>query len=138
MNSCADAGTIRQRIRRALQKLKQQALVVWFLARQLLTPLPIKLLALFVAAYAFSPIDLIPDFIPVLGLLDDLIIVPLGIYWVMRLAPTEAVRQATVQADKWLDEHKRRPHSRIAAIVIVLIWVLLAVLSGIYLLERLH
>lgn len=134
----ADADNIRQRIKHALQKLKQQALVVWFLARHLLTPLPVKLLALSVAAYAFSPIDLIPDFIPVLGLLDDLIIVPLGIYLVTRLAPAEALRQSTLQADKWLDEQNLRPRSRIAAIVIVLIWTLLAVLSAIYLLELLH
>ena len=65
--------------------LKRQALTVYFAARDPRTPLPVRLLALGIAAYAFSPIDLIPDFIPVLGYLDDLILIPLGIALVVKL-----------------------------------------------------
>lgn len=77
-----------------------------------------RALALLVAAYAFSPIDLIPDFIPVLGLLDDLLIVPLGVALVLRLTPRgvrDDARRAAVAASA-------RPVSRAAAVGIVLLW----------------
>ena len=112
---------IKRQLKDKLLQLKQQALVVWFLARQPETPLYIKLLAFAVAAYAFSPIDLIPDFIPVLGILDDLIIVPLGVYLVIRLSSDESVQQARLKADEALT----RPRSMIAALVIVAIWLIL-------------
>ena len=67
------------RLRRWARALRQQSLVVYFAARDPRTPWPTRLLALGVAAYAASPIDLIPDFIPVIGYLDDLFIVPLGV-----------------------------------------------------------
>ena len=63
------------------RRLKREALTVYFVARHPATPWWIRLLALIVAAYALSPIDLIPDFIPVLGYLDDLLLVPLGCGW---------------------------------------------------------
>ena len=69
------------------RSIKGDALAVWLVARDLRTPWIVRLLALAVAAYAFSPIDLIPDFIPVPGLLDDLILVPLGLALVIRLMP---------------------------------------------------
>ncbi len=78
-----------------------------------------KALAIAVAAYALSPIDLIPDFIPVLGYLDDVILIPLGILLVVRLIPPAimAEHRATATAAQ------QRPVSRTAAIVIVLVWV---------------
>lgn len=66
-------------------ELKLQTLVVYFAARDRRTPRLARVLALGIAAYALSPVDLIPDFIPVLGLLDDLVIVPLGLMLVLRL-----------------------------------------------------
>ena len=68
-----------QRIKKWDKSIKKDILVVWLIAKDKRTPNSIKFLALIIAAYAFSPIDLIPDFIPVLGYLDDIIIVPLGI-----------------------------------------------------------
>ena len=65
--------------RARLRALKRQALTVWHAARDPRLPRPVRLLAMAVAAYAFSPIDLVPDFIPVLGLLDDLLLIPLGV-----------------------------------------------------------
>ncbi len=67
--------------------LKREIIVLWLAARDPRVPLYAKLLAGFVAAYALSPIDLIPDFIPVLGLLDDLLLVPLGVWLSLRLIP---------------------------------------------------
>lgn len=68
-----------QRIKKWAKSIKKDILVVWLIAKDKRTPNSIKFLALIIAAYAFSPIDLIPDFIPVLGYLDDIIVVPLGI-----------------------------------------------------------
>ncbi|MGX7927376.1 YkvA family protein [Tsuneonella sp. HG094] len=105
-------------LRDRAKALKREALTLWVAARDPRTPLVAKLLAGAVAAYAFSPVDLIPDFIPVLGLLDDLVIVPLGIWAVLRLmpAPLLAEYRATGAA---LAE---RPVSRPAAAVIAGLW----------------
>ena len=98
--------------------LRRDALTVWIAARDPRTPMAAKLLAAAVAAYAYSPIDLIPDFIPVLGLLDDLIIVPLGIWAVVRLIPPQLIAEFRAEAM----EVANRPVSRKAAAVIVGIW----------------
>ena len=99
--------------------LKREALTLWFAARDPRTPMFAKLLAGAMAAYAFSPIDLIPDFVPVLGLLDDLMIVPLGVWLVIQLIPatllTEFRARAAAQAE--------RPVSRKAAAAIIAAWI---------------
>jgi len=98
--------------------LRRQTLTVWFVARDPQLPWPVQTLALIVAAYAFSPIDLIPDFIPVLGLLDDMLLIPLGLALVIRLTPKpvleSAIRKATASAEL--------PVSRWAAGFIVIVW----------------
>jgi uncharacterized membrane protein YkvA (DUF1232 family) len=77
-------------------------------------------------AYTLSPIDLIPDFIPLLGYLDELVIVPLGILLIVRLIPGDLMSEFRARAD----ETMRRPRSVAAAVAIVLIWISLAVLIG--------
>lgn len=106
------------------KNIKRDVHAVWLAARDLRTPLLAKVLALIVAAYAVSPIDLIPDFIPIIGYLDDLIIVPLGIMLVVRLTPAEVMREHRETAA----QASRRPVSRITAGVFILIWVMCAVL----------
>lgn len=106
-------------LRKWAKNLKQQTLVVYFAARDPRTPWLVRLLALFIAAYALSPIDLIPDFIPVLGYLDDLIVVPLGLFLVMRLIPPEVMVDAREKAANAV----RAAVSRVMSIVIVAIWV---------------
>lgn len=100
--------------------LKRQALTVWFAARHPDMPWYARVLAFAVAAYAFSPIDLIPDFIPVLGLLDDLLIVPLGVALVLRLTPQNVLADAHRAAEA----AAMRPVSRIAAACILALWLL--------------
>jgi uncharacterized membrane protein YkvA (DUF1232 family) len=85
-----------------------------------------KALAIAVAGYALSPIDLIPDFIPVIGYADDLIIVPLGIWLVVSLIPADVMTEYRVKAI----EAGQRPRSRIAAIVIIAIWILAGAALG--------
>ncbi|MGB3880445.1 MAG: DUF1232 domain-containing protein [Diaphorobacter nitroreducens] len=104
--------------------LKRDVLVVYLAARDPRTPWALRLLALAVAAYALSPIDLVPDFIPVLGYLDDLFIVPLGLALVLRLLPPPVLLAARERAARML----ARPRSWLAAAIIIMLWVLLAVL----------
>jgi uncharacterized membrane protein YkvA (DUF1232 family) len=105
--------------------LKRDAYAVYLAARSPNTPWYVKVLAGVVAAYAFSPIDLIPDFIPVLGYLDDLILVPLGIWLVVSLIPEQAMADYRTKAG----EIMQRPHDgKVAAIAIVVIWMLGAAL----------
>ena len=115
-------------LRKWAKALKRQTLVVYFAARDPRTGWPVRVLALFVAAYALSPIDLIPDFIPILGYLDDLIIVPLGVMLVLRLVPPEVVRSAKEQAQTAVE----RPVSRAMAVAIVAIWSALAGVLGLW------
>lgn len=78
-----------------------------------------------VVAYAFSPIDLIPDFIPVIGYLDDLILIPLGVKIALSMIPAEVMAESRVQAQEMIRQGK--PVNWVAAVLIVLVWVLLAV-----------
>ena len=99
-------------------RLKHGALTAYHAARHPGTPLPLRLLALAVAAYALSPIDLSPDFIPVLGYLDDLLLVPLGLWLVMRLTPAGILDECRARAQVTA----ARPVSRGAAVLIVIVW----------------
>ena len=85
-----------------------------------------KALALAVAAYAFSPIDLIPDFIPVLGLVDDLVILPLGILFVVKLIPPAIMAEHRAHALVL----REQPRGTVAAIAVVCIWTALATVTG--------
>jgi uncharacterized membrane protein YkvA (DUF1232 family) len=108
------------RIKNWARALKRDAYAVYLAACDPNTPWYVKVLAAIVAAYAFSPIDLIPDFIPILGYLDDLILVPLGIWLVVSLIPEQAMAEYRARAS----EAMQRPHGgRIAAITIVAIWI---------------
>ena len=95
-------------------------MTLWIAARDPRTPLAAKLLAALVAAYAFSPVDLIPDFIPVFGLLDDMLIVPLGAWAVLRMLPPPLLEEFRGRAT----EMTQRPVSFIGAAVIIAIWLL--------------
>ncbi|MEO5827346.1 MAG: YkvA family protein [Luteimonas sp.] len=114
--------------------MRQQTLVVYFAARDPRTPWFVRVIALLVAAYALSPIDLIPDFIPVLGFVDDLILVPLGLVLVVRLTPAEVMLSARRQAQTAAD----LPVSRGMAVVVVLIWLGVLGWLGGWAVRRLH
>ena len=102
------------------RRVKRDAVAVYFAARDPRTPMLARCMALAVAAYALSPIDLIPDFIPVLGYLDDLLIVPLGLLLVIRLLPPEVLAESREKATTLLS----RPRSYLAATFMVSIWIL--------------
>ncbi|HEY7661500.1 MAG TPA: YkvA family protein [Xanthobacteraceae bacterium] len=107
-----------ERPRRWARIVKRDVAALYGAGRDPRVPWYAKALALGVAAYALSPIDLIPDFVPVLGYLDDVIIVPLGIVLVVKLIPPEIMAEHRMLAAAAQD----RPVSRTAAIVIALVW----------------
>jgi uncharacterized membrane protein YkvA (DUF1232 family) len=107
-------------------QLKAELLTLWFCRDHPDTPWHAKLLAALVVAYAFSPIDLIPDFIPVIGYLDDLVIVPLGIWLVLRLIPEHVIAASRQKAELWVAEKKRVARNYVAAAIILIIWTALA------------
>ena len=107
-------------------ELKAQVVTLWFCRKHPDTPWTAKLMAAAVVAYALSPIDLIPDFIPVLGYLDELFILPLGIWLTLRLIPEPVVREARAQADAWIAERRGRPKSYWGAAFVIAVWLVLA------------
>jgi uncharacterized membrane protein YkvA (DUF1232 family) len=106
--------------------LKRETFTLYLVCRHPRVPWYAKFLALIVVGYALSPIDLIPDFIPVLGYLDDLILVPLGIMLVIRLVPADVVAECRVQAEEMVERVTRA--GKIAAGVVVAIWIIAAAL----------
>lgn len=100
------------------KRLKREVVALWIAARSPDTPWFARLIALLVAAYALSPIDLIPDFIPVLGLLDDLLIVPLGIMLAVRSIPSALMARYRAEAA----DRAERPSSRAGVIIVMVVW----------------
>jgi len=113
--------TIIARAKAWARRIKRDVVALWIAARDPRTPWQAKAVSAAVAAYALSPIDLIPDFIPILGYLDDLLIVPLGIVLAVKLIPPALMAAFRAQAE----EVAQRPTSRAAAAAIVAIWIAL-------------
>jgi len=114
------------RIKSWARSLTRDGHAIYLAARDPRVPWVVKGLAIAIAGYALSPIDLIPDFIPVLGYLDELIILPVGIWLVVSLIPEEVMAEYRAKAD----EAAQRPSSRVAAVAIVLLWIFGMVAMG--------
>ena len=114
---------LKQRARR----LKAETLALYLAARHPGTPWYAKCLIAGIVAYAFSPIDLIPDFVPILGYLDDLILIPLDVALAIRMVPAPVLAECRVRAREVVFNGK--PVSRLAGAVIIVIWVTLAALG---------
>ena len=109
------------------RQLKQETYAIYLALRDPRVPWYGRLLAACVVGYAFSPIDLIPDFVPVLGYLDDLVIVPLGIALALKLIPSDVMAEGRAKAQAAMAEGK--PTNWIAAGIIIAIWLLLVILA---------
>ena len=118
-----------QKLRDWAHRLKAETLALYLAARDPRTPWYARLLVAGIVAYALSPIDLIPDFVPVLGLLDDVILLPLGIALALRMIPAEVMAEARGRAAAELAGET--PRSRAGAVVIVAIWLAAIGLAGV-------
>ena len=119
-------------LRERARALKRDAYALYYAVRDPRTPWYVKLLAGMMVAYALSPIDLIPDFLPLIGYLDELILLPAVMWIALRLVPPEALADARLRAAAAAE----RPVSRVAAAVIVALWVVCGALCVAWLWPR--
>lgn len=115
------------------KRIKRDGVTLWFAGRHTDTPWYAKALGLFVVAYALSPIDLIPDFIPVLGYVDDILLLPALIWLTVKLLPVSVLAECRAQADAWMAEKGSRPNSRAGAIMIIVLWIAIGIAAWIWL-----
>ena len=111
-----------QKISAWAKALKLDVLALWFALKHPRVSGWAKAIAFVAVAYALSPIDLIPDFIPVLGYLDDLIIVPVMVWLALKLTPTDVMNQAREQAVEWINSNQSKPKSYVGLLIVLVIW----------------
>lgn len=123
----------RDRLKTWARRIKRDGLTLWFAGKHPRTPGHAKALGVFVVAYSLSPIDLIPDFIPVLGYLDDVLLLP-GLIWLaVKLLPPDVLQECRNQADAWMDAKREKPRSWAGAVVIVALWTAVVMALGYWL-----
>ncbi len=113
---------LRERLKAWARRIKRDGVTLWFASRHPATPWYAKAIAVFVVAYALSPIDLIPDVIPILGYVDDVLLLPALIWLAVRLTPPEVVQACRLQADDWMRKEGRKPQSRAGIAFVVVVW----------------
>jgi uncharacterized membrane protein YkvA (DUF1232 family) len=130
-------GSFLADLRSRARKLKSEIFALYLALRDPRTPWYAKAFGALVVAYAFSPLDLIPDFVPVLGYLDDVILLPLGIWLTIRMIPLAVLDESRARAE--IELRDRRPANWAAAAVIILLWagsIALVVLAVLRLIRR--
>ena len=120
-----------QSLKQLARQLKKETYAIYLASIDQRVPWYARVLAGVTVAYAFSPIDLIPDFIPIIGYLDDLIIVPLGIWLVIKMIPPEILAECREKAAAEIERGK--PINRTATAIIVAIWISCGILAAIWL-----
>ena len=106
------------------KRIKRDGVTLWFAGKHPKTPWYAKALGLFVVAYALSPIDLIPDFIPVLGYVDDVLLLP-GLIWLtLQLLPPDVLTECRGHADAGMQTQGAKPRSMAGAVLVVALWLL--------------
>ncbi len=118
--------SIAKRVKAWARRIKRDSVTLWFAYRDPRTPLAVKALCIFIVAYALSPIDLVPDFIPVLGYVDDALLLPALIWLAVRLLPPKVVEDSRAKANCWMATQGRKPNSMLGAALIVLAWLAIA------------
>jgi uncharacterized membrane protein YkvA (DUF1232 family) len=113
-------GEVVTKLKSKAKKIKQDIFVLVAAYKHPKTPFYVKLLSIIIVAYAFSPIDLIPDFIPVLGYLDDIILIPLGITLVLKLIPKDVLQECREITEK---SEKVKRKNWVAGTIIILLWI---------------
>jgi uncharacterized membrane protein YkvA (DUF1232 family) len=113
---------ILSRIRGWARTIQRDGVMLWFACRDPRTPWWLKAMAFVVVAYALSPIDLVPDFIPVLGYLDDVILLPVLIWLITRCLPDAIRTDSRQRAAAWMAARQARPVSRAGIGLVLLVW----------------
>jgi len=121
-----------QTLREWARRIRRDVLTLWFTSKHPRTPWYAKALGAIAVAYALSPIDLIPDFIPVLGYLDEVILLPVLIWLTVRMLPHEVLLDSRSHAQAWITSAAARPRSMAGAVVIVGIWLIVATALSIW------
>ncbi len=134
MAASEHAPGLSTRWRAAVHHIKRESLTLYAAYRNPRTPWYARLFLALVLAYAFSPIDLIPDFIPVLGYLDDALLLPLCIWLALRIIPAPVLADARREAAARIAEG--RPVSRVGAVAIVSLWLLGIVVTAAWIMDR--
>ncbi len=106
--------------------LKRDVMTLWFALKHPDTPWYARVLAAVITAYALSPVDLIPDFIPILGYLDDLILVPAGVWLLLRIVPEQVLTDSRSLSEQWFQAQKEKPRSIAGLSVILCLWCIAA------------
>ena len=117
--------TLIEKLKSWAQLLKMDVLMIWFATKSPQTPWLPKAICIFIVAYALSPIDLIPDFIPVLGYVDDLVLLPILIWVAIRLMPNFILQESRILADQWLKQNQSKPKSNLGFLIVAVIWLLM-------------
>lgn len=112
------ANTLRAWARR----IKRDSVTLWFAGKHPDTPLLPKVLSLFVVVYALSPIDLIPDFIPVLGYVDDVLLLPALIWLAVRFVPEPVLVDCRVKAAEWMEREGKKPRNAWGIVFVLAAW----------------
>lgn len=118
------------------RRIKRDGVTLWFAIRHPDTPWLAKALAALVVAYALSPIDFIPDFIPVLGYLDDVILLPLLIALTVWLLPDHVRDTSRTRAEDWMVQYGRKPATRWGGVFVVAVWLGVIAVAGAWLWPR--
>jgi len=111
-----------QKLRSWARRIKFDGVTLWFACKHPGTPLSAKVLCVIVVAYALSPIDLIPDFIPILGYLDDVILLPCLIWLAVKLIPEAVLAECRTSATEWMEREGRKPRNNWGILFVVLVW----------------
>ncbi|NMK46478.1 YkvA family protein [Achromobacter sp. Bel] len=127
---------ISERLKAWAKRIKRDGLTLWFAGKHPRTPWYAKAVGVFVVAYALSPIDLIPDFIPILGYIDDVLLLPGLIYLAIRLLPPDILVESRRQAEAWMSSAASKPRSMIGATLIIAMWVATGLALWLWLLPR--
>lgn len=112
-----------EQIRLWARRVKRDGITLWFACKHPGTPLLAKALCAIIVAYALSPIDLIPDFIPILGYLDDVIVLPVLIYLAIKLVPEGVLTECRAKAAEWMEREGRGPRSNWGILFVAAMWV---------------
>jgi len=111
-----------ERLQTWARTLKRDVVALWLAMKHPDTPWYARVLAAAITAYALSPIDLIPDFIPVLGYVDDLIIVPAGVWLLLKIMPEHVLIECRAKSDKWFQQHGGKPRSIVGLAIVLMLW----------------